>query len=701
MYFDELYQGITILMISADNGIQATTLFKNVSDFLQNQTEDVEFSQEVVAAKLKDGHSTRVSEMERTPSIIAIWLYLLRRLLFVSVDKRLEVRHSKLPPHTIYPSVVVNALIDSLRTMFKILEDGEDRLGPEVWYICFQDVLLETLFFNESGYKASGKDQSADQRDEQIKWNESAIIIIRELSELLVRYIEHLRAYHSFVLLWEKLVEGYACMLQRQNLEISTAMYSALSAILIEMGDNPKIPQPMLEKTWDLWQNNSPIFHMDNRGQADNHKAVLAYFGCLHQIIYLLKANIDITKAKTVLQIVCSGILNSSNPPYSSDIDSLSPVQVEAINILKIIPKDVPGVVPEMLNTIANLVTMAYEPRQISDKVKPTFVALSKAAMDMMRLYVELNITQPDIQYQGALTRAIIALTVPLNLKYKWQKEGNNPQTWQKATSTALDILGISIPVLQCLRNTPDDLDSFWEVTAKIGKGIMAADCSERRDLSNLQNDQVFDINAFNRFQDLVIPVLGASCVRDAVRYKYAASIFKYSLIHDPHPDDLPKDDQEPLAALRSTHIGRTNDLPPTIRSQMTYVLLDELFNLVAVHDRSAERIKLAQAAMPYLLLRAGVTLKAYVMDQPLRGRMPQPRSQKREMLYILHKLVELECEPKAMADMLRIDSDRKKHLRYLYPLVMKALETAWRDETVIQALRGVLNAIGEAWEYR
>ena len=127
----------------------------------------------------------------------------------------------------------------------------------------------------------------------------------------------------------------------------------------------------------------------------------------------------------------------------------------------------------------------------------------------------------------------------------------------------------------------------------------------------------------------------------------------------------------------------------------MSYVCFDELVSLVALHDSSSPRIKLAQAAAPYLILRAGLTLRAYIADQPLRGRMPQPLSQRRELLYILKALVKLRCEPEAIPDTPGIDSEGKKHLHRLYPLLAKAVRAAARDQEVLECVGKALDEVG------
>ena len=76
---------------------------------------------------------------------------------------------------------------------------------------------------------------------------------------------------------------------------------------------------------------------------------------------------------------------------------------------------------------------------------------------------------------------------------------------------------------------------------------------------------------------------------------------------------------------------------------------------------------------------------------------MPQPRSEKREMLWVLRRLIELRSEPKAIpAAAEGVVSLGKRHLYVVYGLVVRALGVAWRDEVVREALREVLVAVGE-----
>lgn len=74
---------------------------------------------------------------------------------------------------------------------------------------------------------------------------------------------------------------------------------------------------------------------------------------------------------------------------------------------------------------------------------------------------------------------------------------------------------------------------------------------------------------------------------------------------------------------------------------------------------------------------------------------MPQPLSQRRELLYVLKALVQLRCEPDAIPDAPGVESEGKKHLHRLYPLVARAVRAAARDQEVLEWLGRALDEVG------
>jgi len=74
---------------------------------------------------------------------------------------------------------------------------------------------------------------------------------------------------------------------------------------------------------------------------------------------------------------------------------------------------------------------------------------------------------------------------------------------------------------------------------------------------------------------------------------------------------------------------------------------------------------------------------------------MPQPLSQRKELLYILKALVNLSCEPDSIPEAPGVESEGKKHLHRLYPLISKAVRAAASDQEVLEWLGKALDEVG------
>jgi hypothetical protein len=83
------------------------------------------------------------------------------------------------------------------------------------------------------------------------------------------------------------------------------------------------------------------------------------------------------------------------------------------------------------------------------------------------------------------------------------------------------------------------------------------------------------------------------------------------------------------------------------------------------------------------------------VSDQPLRGKIPQPLSQRRELLWILGRLVNLKSDGRAIPGLKQVESESRKHLFRLYPLLIQALAVQG-DAEVQRLLRQALDVVGQ-----
>lgn len=565
--------------------------------------------------------------------------------------------------------------------------------------MCLELIIIDMLYANEIRYQSVKSSSPPNQDKARRDWNETAIILLDAVVRLFEQFSESIIAMDNFQNPWQILLQCLSSFLGRGSLNVNASSFATLAAILSKIDNTERVGHPSIDMAWNLWVDNLPSNEEPPLGNEDNQPALMAYLHCLSQIYRLTERTLQLEQVKMILGQLRLCVTESNMTNYSSDVDALTTLQTEVLKCVNMIRTDLPGVPSEMIHLLAFFVALPYESyTETFDRQRPTYVALSKTTMDFLSKVVLTHNSNHSIYASGAVDKALSAYAVPIRLKYRRSLEGKDPPSWSKATSSARSVLEGCIPVIRKIHPDENDVSAFWEKVVQLVDGIVDANCDLCPTPSNISDDLDFDAQAFTKIRDLVTPALGSSNIHDRIRRKYTESIFYKSIIHEPHPDDLPRPGQEPLGNLRSIHIGRVQRLPPSPRAKLSYLLLDELFSLVAVTGGSPERIKLAQAAAPFLILRAGITLKAYILDQPLRALRPLPLTQKRELLYILKKLAELDSEPKAIPDAPGVVSAHKKHLHRLYPLVTRAVGVASRDEEVLAALERLLEVVGEGF---
>ncbi|MCJ1286259.1 hypothetical protein MMC26_005604 [Xylographa opegraphella] len=658
--------------------LTSTTLFLNVSDHLWIDKETLNLQNWSDEFDTMPQNEPWTKTGDDTTEHAIIWLRLLLLLVDSTTDRRVEVRHG------------------ALHTIFRILDASVEKLRPEDLIACLQLVVLRLLDRNEAAYQICKVSHTSDQLKELHAWNETAGIMLNDVSGLIGQALQTTVKEARFQATWGCFGQYLQSFLQRHSLSLSAAVYSSIGTIL-SAGNQKADIFPCTILAWNLWRMENPVHHTDPQAgrQEDNQVALLAYVRCFAQIYAVVGDAIDAKQVSSVLEqlLICATL--STPTPYSGDIDNMSPLQHEIISSLRMIRTGNVGTAAALISSMASFVTLPYRTDDTqSERRGPTFVALSKVIMDLLNECVGVHINDKSLYSGSSLSEALSSLIMSISLKYSWHIDGKDPPLWKKATTTILDILKEIIPKLNQLRSQDSDISPIWKTIVDSCDAIISASQAAFVVQADIRVDEKFDIAAFHELHNLIVPVLGSNYVTDKLRQSFSESLFRNSIIHEPHPDDLPHPDHALLNCLQSTHIGRTQDLPPSSRSRLAYVLIDKLFDLVAEHDGSIERVKLAQATAPYLILRVGIVLKTYVFDQPLRGLMPQPTSQKVEMLYILSRLVELDCEPKAIPESPGVGSEHKKHLYRLYGLATKALRVARRNEEMHKALTQVIETV-------
>ncbi|KAG0159989.1 hypothetical protein PDIDSM_7516 [Penicillium digitatum] len=646
---------------------------------------------------------------DEDPSVFrnSLWLLLLLRIVDITTDTRPEIRNS------------------AVHTLLRIFDAYGQQLSPKAWRLCLNMVLFKMAEGIETPLLQAKDNRTNAKSDDFKAWVDTTVVMIKGLSNLTTNFFETLVHDEKFDQSWERLLKYLQSLIDLQILDLSEATFSSLSAILALVQDRAELSNNALECVWLLWANGHPAG--DERTldlDRPNQDAALAYLNTFQQLYRLYRDQLTTKHIKKVLHHLSVLVWNSVSPRYSPDIDRPSALQALVIDCIKTLCLEKEDSQPDILLCLAELSDSALSKwSPSSDTQRPAFVAFSKRIIDLISWYIaEFGIKQ-DVFTNGALAKSLEHLNAPITQKYTWQGKDREPFLWQKATTVSLDVLKVVVPYVekQYMKTNELQISQFWQRIVEVTNGIVSARGFQAPQLPNAQitADEAFDTEAFARLKTLILPALGAAAIPDAVRRDFARALFNSSFIYAPLRFDLPSGlEHAPLQNFYTVRPGRTFAPPPTLRPGIAYVLIDTLFELAVCSQAKAEtkadvpspQTLLARSISPYLLLRCAVSLKSYIADQPLRGLMPQPTPARKVLLHLLLRMVELKSEPSAIPDPTSVrsvsvveagDAEKyhyRKHLEWIYPLVVRAVQVAGKerdDGQILQALGKVLQEIG------
>lgn len=680
--------------------LTTTSFFWTVSDFLQGQIERFSIESHVDASVSETYLSDLACDKSISISRNSLWLLLLLRNVDIATDPRSEIRNS------------------AIQTLLRIFDAYGQQLSPKAWRLSLNRV----LFLMVEKIEHTIQNPTAGVGDLKT-WVETAVVTIKGISNLITNFFDTIVIDEEFDKSWARLVDYLQSFVDLNLLELSEATFSSLTAILIRVQDCKVFNKDMCQCAWKLWVRGHPIAVESKLDlEKPNQDAALAYIQSFKQIYRLYKENLTTEDIETVLRHLRSLVWNSVYPPYSSDIDRPSSVQAMVIDCIKPLCQEKEESQAAILLCLADLAASALSKWSLSsDSRRPAFVAFSKSAIDLISWYITDLGIKHDIFSDGTLTTVVGRLGVPISQKYTWQGKDREPYLWQKTTTASLDVLQAGVPFVeqQYSKVNGSEIARFWQCVVDTTHSVVSANGFQTQQLSNsrILADEAFDIKAFTRLKSLILPSLGASAIPASVRSDFACALFHSSFIYPLQRLDLPITpiEKDPLYDFYKVRPGRTFDPPPTLRARMAYAIVDTFFNLATSADKdspsSGRWTALAHSISPYLLLRCSISLKGFIADQPLRGLMPQPTLARKSLLHLLTRMVDLRSEPSAIPDPPIIQtisaaprSDKqvihhRKHLEWLYPLAIRAIQVAGREQDdgqVLRALGNLIDGIGQ-----
>ncbi|KAF1981101.1 endosomal peripheral membrane protein-like protein [Aulographum hederae CBS 113979] len=680
--------------------LTTTTFFWKVSDFLQSSLSSSSFADLIEDRSETTQLLEHVQTAARASSIPALWLYLLLRMISVTADPRPEVRNA------------------AIHTLLRIFDHYGEHLSPSDWELCIEAILLRMLSTVVHHHQRLASEDVPT--EELAAWDETSTIMLDGLSGLISTYLDEISRCAEFSKLWETFMILLEDLLACKIHALHVAVFTAITKMLSKITKPAVIGQAAIDKLTDMWTDNFP--RTSPRSHSESNQPVFeAYVGALKEIYRLTEARVELEFLKKAVENLVQCVQSSDCMSYTNDLDRMAPLQSRVVDSLGLFKTNIKGSMAVFVQGLAVLIGLPYatstpEPR----KGSLTYVAISKAAMDRAKRLIASSTDLKDLVDSPALLKTVQSLRQATSSKTQLSLQGKEPTSYKLAVKNSLDILAKVLPDFMEASTNRKNLISFWTQVLDISNDIARFDC-DIFDNAFVEppalEEEDFDMASLTTLRNLIVPALGSRKLPDSLRRTYTANIFTNSLIHSPEPGELPPNiHEEPLQDFYKIRFGRTCDPEPTFRSRMSYLCLSELLSLTAAPqktssllpshrnnkekslDGEANHVKLAQAASPYLILRAALPIKAYIADAPLRGRMPMPASEKAELVFVSREMRGLETEPRAIPDVPGVVSQRKKHLHRLYKIVVSAVGVATKkgDEEVVRALEEVLEAVGE-----
>lgn len=567
----------------------------------------------------------------------------------------------------------------TFQTICSIFKNHGDQLTPETWDLLLRNVVLRVASHDAMVHieKAESTNRQ-DARWERLSEDISASII-GGVSEIFAQHLHTIERSKRFPSLWEILLSALEAYLDSESHIMNAAVYRALAKVLSEVVPGSSLWTTPAYRTVALWLKRVPEQAENIDNKHSNEDAFLAYVTTGSQLYRLTRQSMGSPQTRKFVDNIYYCIKSSDGPKWSGDLANTSLLQTEAVLLLKSIRTDLPNM-PSRLIGAAAQISVLHHDRQEAGHEGPTFVAVASVAIDWLKSLILEFLGENELIETGALVSSLQSLRRIITEKYAFSSERNGVTLWRKATSVAQELAEPILKLADMPKTERSAAVSLWAEYAAITAGVVKANnLRPTIDEGKVHKDQIADIESFELLQRILIPRLGDLKLPDEIRQAYCVSIFEASIVHNVETVEVRQPGVSPIAHLGDIRPGRIKPAPFSSREKMSYACFSELIALASQQDNSLQHEKLAQTAAPLLILRLAMPVRAYIADQPLRGRKPQPLSELEELMFCFEEIGKLQLHPKALAadPATCAHSGKKAHLHYLYPLLAKAVGIA------------------------
>lgn len=492
-----------------------------------------------------------------------LWLFLLEALLDLAQDERLEVRTG------------------AMQTLFRCIDLHGASLDSEMWMQVLDSVIFPLI--------------------ESVESDESQVLALTSVGGIFGMFLKDLAQLKDFEAIWKRFLRRIEKSFKVEPRACVTVALRALDRVLGSLTTSAPV-EHMLESTWATFVDIGKI--EGDPYTQDNLVALVAIASRLHDS--RLQWTDDMRR--TFSDILVSMMSYSQSPDYRHDVDSMSPLQQNIVNLIEKSDKLGSAI---LLADLAEFASLAYV-GEGGENGKRTYIALSKYSMSVLAETFQQHAMEAELYKRGTVESILGAYAIPIKLKYDCpppSKFGDDRPLWQTALVNGVLVIENVIHHLPLVEAREE---AIWSVIMDILTGTLLAETDNSIEPAKLEEDEAFVMPLLGRLEAAIMPRIGDDAVPERIRTRLAELLRKASVLY--HTDGLAEG-------------GTLAPAIPAVDEQLRMWALNWLISCAGADDGRHKTAKAVQrACSPILLDRFRSVLQRFLDDGKLRGHMPFPR---------------------------------------------------------------------------
>lgn len=647
-----------------------------VGDYLRTRkTDSCELPRDIISEfteKIQSGKLLTILESDNTELYEVyncLWIYLLKKLMKCTDDKRSEVKNG------------------AIQTFYRIVDSHTNCLPP--WKIIFSEVLKPLLTVNE-------KLEDAD------NYVEFYDVTINGLLKLYPIYFADLKSDESQLEPWLTLLNFLEVLFLTSPISIKFVAIGHFKGLLDAMVKIDDIPPVLLEKVQNIWMNYKIVYSdtqnvdpFNSKSEYDCVLELLLGFPLLFKLMN--KANaLTANFVEKSLSIVNAASRYPLLPEHSNDKIRPSSLQKAILDCLSLFDgKQSAEIELLLLFQVSSICTLTFDTREkieakLGPKLSrttanrvPTFEAFSYNASEI--LFTRLNLL--DSGYHIPFEKEKYLLRILKNLSEIIRRKSTigmilneKPAIWVMASQS------FRLLIVKIISTNSDKSSQFKNDFHEIFIAAITNSIDKVTDHQQI-TDQQEDIEEYVKYRDIFLQEdVVSSMTEEQLRY-FITIIWKNSLIF--HLDEIEEIlvNAKPTFTEVTEEVSKTNfgelfgsiiEPPLYNNTQTSIVCMDDLIRFVKQQGTPYERLR--NSTVPYLVCRVAFVLRRFILDENLLNKAPIPKLRKIELLSLLSGLCDIMRETSDNEEN-EVNSIVFKNLLILYPLILKTIPVSHKVE--------------------